>query len=171
MIALHLVYLTFYDNLKLLKLLSLVGNQVKLSKFHFACSLALRFFNCMAGIPSFLFQQSALQTSESCFWSYFFFPKTLQAVSHTFSVLKLANSRNSLLIFLLFISTEDFEKAASYFSTSILLFHKLMFSASELHFLQQKLASQHSAFALSATIFFSADAFAEGYNKGLTRVL
>jgi hypothetical protein len=28
-----------------------------------------------------------------------------------------------------------------------------------------KLDSQHSAFSLSATILFSADAFAEGYNK------
>ena len=52
------------------------------------------------------------------FCSCFFFPKTLQAVSLTFSALKLANSRNSLLIFLLLISKADFEKAASCFSTS-----------------------------------------------------
>jgi len=48
-----------------------------------------------------------------------FLSKILQAVSLTFSALKLANSRNSFLI-----STTDFEKAASYFFTSSPVFLK-----------------------------------------------
>jgi DNA-binding GntR family transcriptional regulator len=87
-----------------------------------------------------------------------------------FSVISFANLRSLLLLFLLLIFTMDFEKAASYFSTLNPAFHRLMFSASKLHFLQQKLASQHSASVLSATIYFPLHAFAEGYRvaQGLT---
>ncbi len=79
--------------------------------------LCFSLFKSRRNRQRFLFRHSTLQTSEFFFCSCLFFPKTLQAVSLTFSALKLANSRNSLLI-----SKADFEKSASYFSTSISAF-------------------------------------------------
>jgi hypothetical protein len=58
----------------------------------------------------------------------------------------------------------DFEKAASYFSTSNPAFSQAYVLRTELYFFQQKLASQHSASALSTTIFFTLRAFAEEDN-------
>ncbi len=132
------------------KLICLV---IKLSKFHFFCSLALCLFNGVAIIRTSFFSTQHGKPQNFSF-----------ALSKSFGILSsllsphsiLANIRSLLLIFQLLISTMDFDKGMSYFSTSTLFFYKLMFSASELHFLQQKLASQHSAFALSTTIFFHA---------------
>jgi hypothetical protein len=113
---------------------------IKLSKFHFYYSLALAFS----------------------------FQKLLQAISLTFSALKLEKSRNSLLIFLLLISTTDFEKAASYFSTSNPAFSQTYVLRVQPLFSPVETSFTVLTFALSATNFFSADAFAEGYNVKIT---
>jgi hypothetical protein len=62
----------------------------------------------------------------------------------------------------------DFEKVASYFSTSNTAFSQTYVLRVRASFSPSKLASQHSASALSKTILFSADAFAEGYNASFT---
>ena len=112
----------------------------------------LRSVDLLSGGTGLLKKSSGSSPYCSCF----FFPKTLQAVSLTFSALKLANSRNSLLIFLLLISKADFEKATSYFSMSISAFSQVYIFHVCISFFTSNLASQHSTFALSATIFFSA---------------
>jgi hypothetical protein len=72
------------------------------------------------------------------------------------------------LIFLLLISTTDFEKAASYFSTSNPAFSQTYVLRVQPLFSPVETSFTALTFALSATNFFSADAFAEGYNHELT---
>ena len=104
------------------------------------------------------FSAPSLASIKTC--SCFFFPKTLQAVSFTFSAFKLASSRNPLLIFLLLISTMDFEKETSYFSTSNPAFSQAYFLRYKLRIRRTWLVEcqviktwQFSGFAFSALLF------------------
>ncbi len=131
----------------------------------FPCSL---FFQSRGIRQNFLFLHPALQSSNFAFCS---FSILWHSVELTFSALTLANIKTCFCSFSFWFPRRTLKKQCPTFPRQIPLFRKLMFSASRLYFLQQKLASQHSAFAFSKQIYFPLHAFEEGYNKGLTRVL
>ncbi len=99
------------------------------------CSLALRFFDCVAVVQAFFLSTQFGKHQNFAFALAFYFQITLQVVTLIFSAFSFANIKLafSLSAFSL-ISMMEFEKAMSYFSTSNLLFRKLMFSASSLYF-------------------------------------
>ena len=115
---------------------------IELSKFHFFCSFAL----------SIAWQSSDLP----------------------FSVLNRANIKISLLLFL-----NPLAYRRAYFlcdqlgkrQTPLLLFLRLIFSTSTLAFSHQTLIHSTQFPLFQQQISFPLHAFAEGYNKGLTRVL
>ncbi len=94
----------------------------------FSCS---SLFQWRGSRPHFLFLHSAWQISKHCFC---FSEIPWQTILLIFSAPSLAYIKIRFFSFL--ISSMDFEKATSYFSTSrqALLFHRIMFTASNLLF-------------------------------------
>ncbi len=134
------------SSLKYLVLLVII-RKLKLRFFRVLCSTSL--LNYPGNCPRFLFstQPSKHQNSALALA----FQKPLQTVSLTFSALKLANSRNSLLI-----SMPDFEKVASYFSTSNPAFSQAYVLRIRPLFSPAETSFTALSFALSTTIFFYA---------------